>query len=83
MPRALDSDTYRLPPMEPVSMDDLRKIASGEVMVAPLPDVVAADSPQRCQYAEFDPDTGETVHCSLPVHGPKVRHVPGRPGGKS
>lgn len=29
----------------------------------------------RCKYEEYDPETGETYRCSLPEHGPKVKHV--------
>lgn len=32
---------------------------------------------EACSYREYDPDTGETYGCSLPAHGPKVKHVRG------
>jgi hypothetical protein len=74
-------------------MDELRKIASGEI--SPTGGVNGADKTAKgilsgggqnsdgvlstpCPYRELDPEANEWVYCSLAAHGPKVKHVPGR-----
>lgn len=70
-------------------MDELRKIASGEldptgyskvIHKTTLEDgrVIEEHVPEMCPYKELDPEANEWVYCSLPVHGKKVKHVPGR-----
>lgn len=69
-------------------MDELRKIASGEIN----PTGYEAQQERQpvggqnsdevlstpCPFKELDPETNEWVYCALKAHPPKTRHVPGR-----
>jgi hypothetical protein len=62
-------------------MDELRKIASGELDPTGYKRPPARETATvgMCEYRELDPESNEWVYCSLPIHDPKKqRHVPGR-----
>jgi DNA-directed RNA polymerase subunit RPC12/RpoP len=45
---------------------------SKAVQIRPTPPEIEA---VMCKYTEYDPDTGETMACGLPEHGPKIKHA--------